>query len=186
MAYIDIIDYPESEGQLREIYDNLIETRGKLAEVHKIQSLNPESIVAHMDLYMKIMFGKSPLKRYQREMLGVIVSKNNGCDYCITHHAEAVNFYWKDDEKLAHFIADYKTVELNYADQILCEYALELTLRPQNFKDSTWADKLKLQGHNDRAILDATLVIGYFNFVNRIVQSLGVGLEENPGGYNYQ
>ena len=186
MAYIKVIDYTDAEGELKEIYDDLIESRGKLAEVHKIQSLNPGTIVAHMDLYLKIMFGKSPLKRYQREMLGVIVSKNNGCEYCITHHAEAVNFYWKDSTKLSDFIADYKSISLSDEDMILCDYAKELTLNPQGFNNSEWADQLKSKGFSDRAILDATLVIGYFNFVNRIVQSLGVGLEENPGGYNYQ
>jgi len=186
MAHIEVKNYSEAEGKLKEIYDNLIETRGKLAEVHKIQSLNPETIVAHMDLYLKIMFGRSPLKRYQREMLGVVVSKNNGCEYCITHHAEAVNFYWKDAGKLAKFIDDFSSVALNETDLVLCKYAEKLTLHPQDFTDDSEVVKLKSVGLNDRAILDATLVIGYFNFVNRIVQSLGVGLEDNPGGYNYE
>ena len=38
---------------------------------------------------------------------------------------------------------------------------------------------------SDRAILDASLVVGYFNFVNRMVLALGVKLEKEPGGYNY-
>ena len=186
MAYIEVKSYDESEGRLKEIYDDLIESRGKLAEVHKIQSLNPETIVVHMDLYLKIMFGRSPLKRYQREMIGVVVSKSNACEYCITHHAEAVNFYWKDDQKLEDFITDHTSVSLSDTDRILCDYTKQLTLNPQHFKDDTEAKKLKDAGLNDRAILDATLVIGYFNFVNRIVQSLGVGLEDDPGGYNYE
>jgi len=74
MAYINVIEPEDADGELKQIYNNLIEKRGKLAEVHKIQSLNPESIVRHMDFYMTIMFGKSPLKRYQREMMAVVVS----------------------------------------------------------------------------------------------------------------
>ena len=103
MAHIQVIEHHEAEGELKTIYDNLVKTRGKLAEVHKIQSLNPKSIVNHMDLYMTIMFGKSPLKRYQREMLGVVVSRANNCEYCQKHHLEALNFYWKDDEKAEKF-----------------------------------------------------------------------------------
>ncbi|MBL4577255.1 MAG: peroxidase, partial [Flavobacteriales bacterium] len=45
MAHIDVISYEDSEGRLREVYDEIIAKRGKLAEVMKIQSLNPESIV---------------------------------------------------------------------------------------------------------------------------------------------
>lgn len=100
MAYIETIDYKNSTGLLREIYDDLLKKRGKLADVHQIQSLHPETIVTHMDLYLSIMFGKSPISRSQREMIAVIVSVSNQCKYCITHHCEALNHYWKNDEKI--------------------------------------------------------------------------------------
>lgn len=48
-------------------------------------------------------------------------------------------------------------------------------------------EELKEAGLDDRAILDAALVVGYFNFVNRIVLSLGVYLEQDEGqGYKYE
>ena len=103
MPYIEVIEHAQAEGKLKEVYDHLLETRGKLAEVHKIQSLNPESIMNHMDLYMTIMFGQSPLKRYQREMIAVVVSAVNDCEYCQTHHGAALNHFWKDEAKVQAF-----------------------------------------------------------------------------------
>jgi uncharacterized peroxidase-related enzyme len=186
MAHIKIIEHHEAEGELIEIYDHLVETRGKLAEVHKIQSLNPKSIVNHMDLYMTIMFGKSPLKRYQREMLGVVVSRANNCAYCQKHHLEALNFYWKDDEKAEKFRNNYQSVELNPTDSLLCDYAHHLTVNPTVDSKNKFIDPLKDFGLSDRAILDATLIISYFNFVNRMVLGLGVNLEQDGGsGYKY-
>jgi alkylhydroperoxidase family enzyme len=79
MALIKVIQPEEAEGELKEVYDDIITTRGKLAEIHKIQSLNPKSIVNHMDLYMTLMYGKSPIKRVVREMMAVVVSKANNC-----------------------------------------------------------------------------------------------------------
>jgi uncharacterized peroxidase-related enzyme len=185
MAYIDVTSYNDSEGKLREIYDGLIESRGKLADVHMIQSLNPESIVNHMDLYMTIMFGKSPLRRVQREMMAVVVSKNNDCDYCQMHHAAAVNHYWKDEGKIEQLKADYSQLDLSEVDMQLCHYAKKLTKNP-NHQNEESIQKLKDLGLKDRAILDATLVISYFNFVNRIVLGLGLNVnEEELEGYNY-
>jgi uncharacterized peroxidase-related enzyme len=186
MAYIDVVQYEQSEGELRDIYDNLIKTRGKLADVHMIQSLNPKSIVAHMDLYLTIMFGKSPLKRVQREMIAVVVSKSNDCEYCQMHHAEAVNHYWKDDEKIKLLKSDFESLDLSPVDMELCRYAKSLTVTPNSDNQST-VNRLKELGLSDRSILDASLVIGYFNFVNRIV--LGLGLEVNEEeliGYKYE
>lgn len=185
MSYIKVIDYQASEGRLREIYDELIQKRGKLASVHKIQSLNPESIIHHMDLYMAIMFGKSPLKRAQREMIAVIVSKANDCTYCQKHHMEAVNHYWKDDLKTEQLRKDHSRAELSEKDRGLCELAWHLTKNPGKHTEEKYIQPLKDLGLDDRAILDATLVIAYFNFVNRIVIGLGVEEEQEVGGYNY-
>lgn len=185
MAHIKIIEHAEAEGQLKDIYDNLLEKRGKLAEVHKIQSLNPETIVKHMDFYLSIMFGKSPLSRAQREMIAVVVSVANGCLYCRQHHAEALNHYWKDEQKLALLIRDFSKVDLSEVDNYLCELAWQLTRTP-NISTEILVSYLKEKGLDDRAILDATLVISYFNFVNRMVLGLGVELEKDNGaGYKY-
>jgi uncharacterized peroxidase-related enzyme len=185
MPYIEVTNYEDSTGELRTIYDSLIASRGKLANVHMIQSLNPESIVKHMELYMTIMFGQSPLKRYQREMIGVVVSKANDCAYCISHHAEALNHFWKDDRKLGTFIADFQQADISEEDLALCHYAWKLTRKPWKQQDGSLADKLRRNDFSDRAILDASLVVSYFNFVNRLVISLGVVPETDTGGYSY-
>jgi uncharacterized peroxidase-related enzyme len=185
MAFIKTIAPEDADGELKGIYDALISSRGKIAEVHKIQSLNPASIVGHMDLYMTIMYGKSPLKRVRREMMAVVVSKANNCDYCQKHHGDAVGHYWKDDEKVALLKSDYTKVDLNAQDKALCDYAWELTKNPGQNTEATYIQPLKNKGFSDREILDATLVIAYFNFVNRIVLSLGVHLEEDTEGYKY-
>ncbi|MEO1714903.1 MAG: hypothetical protein AAFU60_16350 [Bacteroidota bacterium] len=49
MPYIQIVDPEEAEGQLQEIYADLIKSRGKVADVYKIQSLNPPSLLAHLE-----------------------------------------------------------------------------------------------------------------------------------------
>lgn len=185
MAHIKIIEHSEAEGVLKDIYDDLVSKRGKLAEVHKIQSLNPETIVKHMDLYMNIMFGKSPLSRAQREMIAVIVSVANNCIYCRQHHAEALNHYWKNENKVRLLIQNFSKVTLNETDNYLCELAWQLTRTP-SLSTEIIINSLKKLGIDDRTILDATLVIAYFNFVNRMVLGLGVELEnDNGAGYNY-
>lgn len=185
MPYIETINHEQSEGRLKEIYDGLVKSRGKLAEVHMIQSLNPESIVHHMDLYMGIMFGRSPLKRKQREMIAVVVSAANQCEYCIVHHGAALEHFWKDADRVKNFAVDYTSVGLNATDLALCAYAQKLSLEPHLVSQAD-VDRIKAEGLEDRAVLDAALVISYFNFVNRMVLGCGVQLEADRGsGYHY-
>jgi len=186
MAYIDIIQPEDADGHLKELYEELLEKRGKIAEVMKIVSLNPEAMEQHMELYMTVMFGKSPLKRPQRELIAVIVSGANNCEYCIVHHGTALNHFWKDDSKIQLLNDDYRQLDLSEQDRLLCDYASELTTNPNWIDRDKHIEKMRNAGLDDRAITDATLVIGYFNFINRIVLGLGADLEEDRGeGYNY-
>lgn len=186
MSRIKVIQESEATGRLKEIYDEIILKRGKLAEVIKIQSLRPESIVKHIDLYMEIMFSKSLMSRAQREMIAVVVSAHNHCKYCVTHHAEALNQYWKNEKQVALLSMDFSLLALSEQDKTICAYAVALTKYPSNHSTEELIQKMKQLGLTDEAILDATLVISYFNFVNRMVLGLGVELENDQGtGYNY-
>ena len=119
-------------------------------------------------------------------MIGVVVSQANDCAYCVRHHAEALNFYWKDEKKTNAFGKDFTAVTLPETDLVLCHYADNLTRSPNTADNPDRVAVLQESGLSDRAILDATLVVAYFNFVNRIVQGLGVNLEDDGGsGYEY-
>ena len=56
------------------------------------------------------------------------------------------------------------------------DYAAKLTESP-NSMSRTDTETLRTHGYSDRAILDATHVIGYFNHINRLADALGVELE---------
>ncbi len=187
MPYIKTLNYEDATGKIREIYDDLVQKRGKLAEVHKLQSLHPETIPQHMDFYMELMFGKSPLKRAQREMIAVVVSGCNQCEYCIKHHGSALRHFWKDENKVERLARDFRQVNLPEADQWLCTYAEALTLHPHDIDETKHILPLRQVGWDDQAILDTAMIASYFNFVNRMVMGLGVPLESDKGeGYYYE
>ena len=186
MPNIQVVQPEEATGELKEIYEDLKQSRGQIAEVHKIQSLRPKSIVKHMELYMEIMFSRSELSRAQREMMAVVVSAENKCAYCVNHHGNALNKYWKNDEKVNQLSDDFSSLKLSSVDQQLCKLAVALTADPSSDKCQNINRRLKKYGLSDAAFLDATLVIAYFNFVNRIVLNHQIELEQDQGeNYKY-
>src|SRR3989304_4781713 len=100
MPYIKTIEPNEATNELKEIYSKVVGERGKLSNILKIHSLLPKTMLTHLDLYKSIMFDKSDLKREDKELIAIVVSSANKCDYCVNHHAEALKYYWKDDKKV--------------------------------------------------------------------------------------
>ena len=47
----------------------------------RVMSLNPHTTRASLGFYQATMFGESPLSRAQRELLAVVVSQANRCEY---------------------------------------------------------------------------------------------------------
>ena len=81
-AWIKMIDEGDAGDELAQAYDACADSgTGRAANIMKVHSLFPRSMIAHRALYRTLMFGPSPLKRYRREMIGVVVGGLNGCVY---------------------------------------------------------------------------------------------------------
>jgi len=177
MSWITEVDVSEAEGKLAETYAALIKQRGKVSNILKVHSLNPDAMDNHLDLYMTIMFGKSGLSRAERESIAVVVSANNDCAYCVNHHAEALRRYIKDEDTLAILMAadGLETLEPRLSN--IVRHAEKLTTAPGAMTESDLGE-LRTVGLSDGDILDLTLIVGYFNFVNRIALGLGVAFSD--------
>jgi alkylhydroperoxidase family enzyme len=81
MAWIKIIQENNATGKLKELYDMYTEPWGGVDSIIKIHSLNVKSMKTHYDLYAHLMRGRSELSRVQREMIAVVVSSINRCNY---------------------------------------------------------------------------------------------------------
>lgn len=177
MSWIEEIDVADADGQLQQVYAELIEKRGKVSNILKVHSLNPDALRNHLDLYMTLMFGKSGLSRAERESIAVVVSATNECAYCVEHHAAALRRYIKDNETLDMLMnADgLETLEPRLSN--IVRYAEKLTSAAEAMTESDLGE-LRAVGLSDRDILDLSLIVGYFNFVNRIALGLGVDFSE--------
>ena len=82
VAWIETVDEDQAAGALLRAYRRAADPKsGRVDHIMKIHSLNPASLLDHQHLYKTLMYGESPLSRAQREMIGVVVSAINRCEY---------------------------------------------------------------------------------------------------------
>jgi uncharacterized peroxidase-related enzyme len=72
---------------------------------------------------------------------------------------------------------DYRQAELTPRERALCDFAVKLTHLAAEV-DAADIDALRAQGLSDADVSDAIQVIGYFNYVTRVAD--GVGIEDEP------
>ena len=72
---------------------------------------------------------------------------------------------------------DWRTAPLSHVDRALCEFAAKVTHHQQDLSPAD-LDVLRGHGLDDQAIHDAVQVIGYFNYITRVADALGVEPED--------
>ena len=72
---------------------------------------------------------------------------------------------------------DYRQAELTPRQRALCDFAVKLTHTAADV-DEADIEALRAQGLSDVDVSDAIQVVGYFNYVTRVAD--GVGIEDEP------
>lgn len=72
---------------------------------------------------------------------------------------------------------DWRTAPLATVDAALCAYADKLTRTPHAMTAAD-VDALRAAGLDDAGVHDAAQVIGYFNYINRVADGLGIVNED--------
>ena len=84
----------------------------------------------------------------------------------------------EDADAFVHAVVrDWRTAPLSAADRALCSFAEKLTHR-QTEMGAEDLEELRGYGFDDRAVHDATQVIGYFNYITRVAEALGIEAED--------
>jgi len=81
VPHLRLVDVHEATGALKAEYDAAIARAGKVFNIVRAMSLRPSVLKRSLELYRAIMFGPSGLTRQERELLAVVVSRANECDY---------------------------------------------------------------------------------------------------------
>ena len=81
MAFIKLFKFEESSGLLKKEYEKGMRRAGRIWNILTIQSQTPEILKNSMNLYGSTMFGNSNISRFDSELLAVVTSISNECEY---------------------------------------------------------------------------------------------------------
>ncbi len=90
MAWISVFSEKEieaavaqdSSGRLEALYDRARDpASGTLDHILQVHSLSPAGMAAHFELYRTVMTGTKTLRKVEREMIALHVSRLNQCHY---------------------------------------------------------------------------------------------------------
>ena len=182
-----MVNDDDADSDLQKALDAARTPHGTIDNVMRVHSLRPNTMHGHMKLYRAVLHDEAnTLPTWLQEVIGSYVSALNECGYSYTNH-------WKN---AAHLIGDKSRADsiedalkkrcltdaFEGAELAVLQYAETLTLTPGKMKE-TDVRALQDAGLDDGQILEANQIIGYFNYVNRCLNGLGVTTQGDVIGY---
>jgi uncharacterized peroxidase-related enzyme len=186
-AWIEMIGDEEADADLLDALQMARTPHGTVDNVMRVHSLRPNSMRGHVILYRAALHDDAnTLPMWLQETISSWVSILNGCDYSLANHWANAKHLMADDDKAGRveqaLHARRPQEVFDGAELALMHYAEKLTLRPGEMIE---ADVIALRdaGLDDGQILEANQIVGYFNYVNRCLNGLGVSTDNDIVGY---
>lgn len=186
-AWIRMISDEEADEKLLDTLKLARTPHGTVDNVMRVHSLRPNTMQAHVKLYRAALHDSdNTLPLWLQETIASYVSILNRCPYSLANHWANARHLINDDTKADEI---EKALHGKKPDSVftgreleLMHYAEKLTLNPGDMKEED-VQALRDAGVDDGEILEANQIIGYFNYVNRLLNGLGVSTDGDIVGF---
>ncbi len=186
-AWIEMIADENASEELLDVLKLARTPHGTVDNVMRVHSLRPGTMRGHVMLYRAALHDNAnTIPEWFQETISSYVSMLNNCPYSLANHWKNARHLMGNDER-ADKIEEALTArqpELAFegAELAFLRYAEKLTLSPGEMEEADVSD-LRANGIDDGQILEANQIIGYFNYVNRCLNGLGVTTDGDVVGY---
>ncbi len=186
-AWIKMISDDEADAELLDVLKLARTPHGTVDNVMRVHSLRPNTMRGHVVLYRAALHDDAnTLPEWLQETISSYVSILNDCPYSLANHWANARHLIGDAARAEKIEAALRgrRPELAFegAELALLRYAEKLTISPGRMVPGD-VEALRAEGVDDGQILEANQIIGYFNYVNRCLNGLGVTTEGDIVGY---
>lgn len=187
-AWIKMISDEDASDELLDVLKLARTPHGTVDNVMRVHSLRPNTMRGHVVLYRAALHDDAnTIPMWFQETISSYVSILNRCPYSLANHWANARHLIGDEaraDKIEQALQAHKPEQAfeDGPELAMLRYAEKLTLNPGDL-EKTDVDALKTAGVDDGEILEANQIIGYFNYVNRCLNGLGVTTDGDVVGY---
>ncbi|MBI1330952.1 MAG: peroxidase-related enzyme [Alphaproteobacteria bacterium] len=133
----------------------------------------PKTAIPLIEYHEALMRGDSPLSIAERELIAAYVSGLNACAYCHGVHGVTAAAFGIEEDTLQAMLENVQTAPVDQKLKPVLQYVQKLTRLPARLASAD-AEAVYAAGWNSQALHDAISVCALFNFMNRLVEGMGI------------
>jgi uncharacterized peroxidase-related enzyme len=172
-SWLTLPDEASLDEETRTLLAKVRRNVGFLPNVFAAFTIRPSHLLHWIRHFNAIMRGESVLTPGEREMIGVVVSAENRCLYCLVSHGAELRQQMGDPQFAEQIGYDYRRAPLDERTRAMLDYAVKLTRTPVECSPGDIAH-LRSLGFSDQTIFDIAETAAMYNFTNRLASATGM------------
>ncbi|GAV23255.1 carboxymuconolactone decarboxylase family protein [Carboxydothermus pertinax] len=175
MARVKMIEVTEASGKVREVFEDIKKHFGMVPNLFKTYALKPEILEANWNKVKAVMM-QGELNRELKEMVAVVVSRANGCNYCVRAHSAALKMLGIPKETIIQIIENIDDANIPAELKKVLTFAVKATREPNNISEAE-LNEIKALGYSDAQIVELLSVVDLYTSFNKFLDTLQVEID---------
>jgi len=176
MPKIETIEKGAAGADVKEIYDNIESAFGMVPNLFKTSAHYPPLLKANWEKVKAVMM-TGAMSRKSKEAIAVLVSSDNGCDYCVGAHRAMLKMLGVAEEEILFILNDeLEKAGIEGKEAPLVRLARAANINPHAIPGTIFKD-LKLEGATDAEVVEALGVMEAFTSFNKFLDALEVAID---------
>jgi len=176
MPKINTIEKDAASDEVLAIYADIEASFGMVPNLFKTSAHFLPLLKANWEKVKAVMMG-GVMERRAKEAIAVLVSNDNGCDYCVGAHTAMLKMLGVSEEEIGHILNDeLETAGIEGKSAALVRLARAANSSPHAIPGTIF-NALKLEGATDAEIVEALGVMETFTGFNKFLDALEVAID---------
>lgn len=175
MPRIAPLDPQHASGETADIFREIASAFGMVPNLFRTAAHHPPLLRANWNK-VKAVMSEGGLSRKVKETIAVLVSRDNGCDYCVAAHSAALRSIGTSPEEITRIMDDLARSDFSAKERGLIGFVRRANLAPSGITEEEF-QALKGFGATDAEIVEALGVMELFVGFNRFLDSLRVDID---------
>lgn len=168
----------ETKGQIeaQKVFKEIEAAFGRVPNLFKAYALYLPLLEANWNKFKAVMLRQGSLSRRVKETIALLVSKDNGCAYCIATHTAGLKALGLTEQAIRSIEENLDAADFSAKEKALITFARQVNWVPLQISDEAFAH-LRRVGTSDEEIVEALGVMELYTAFNKFLDALHIEID---------
>lgn len=175
MAHITLCSQENMSESVKAKAQETIKKTGNLGEIFQLLAISDDVFFATDNMASKYLLKETLLPYSTKQRIAILVSLDNGCKMCVGVHKQLARVLGMSESQIEEISSGIDSLSCGDEEKALLHFCIRAS-KKDNYKIlKEDIDRIKELGYSEKEIFEAVSVVGYFNYINTLSNTFGLG-----------